>query len=541
MKRFKKLIVFMVILAATLGYTRVALAETIDQATSITLGKSYTYDHHEGETKYFKFTVSKSGYLYFKMIEAGDDVSVYLVSSTGEEYNLLSTSYNENLGYSVGDKTRPILAGTYYIEIYDYSSKSSTFTVSFKTSFTSSDESYAETCDKRYEIIRTAKKVDPETEYKGFLTGYCYDSLKDEVDMYKVDVSAAAAFKLNIKREKYHTLNFYLVDSEGNEIDECTLCDDKTLSGNINFNLKKGTYYLKFEYCYNWNYCDDVGMCYSFKVSQFPINISKQPKTITIKSEGTAKLSVKSDSYGAKYKWYESTDGGKTWKASSKNGYNTETLSVKATEERDGLKFRCKVYVGSKYKYSKAVTLKVRPTITTQPKGKIVECDGRVKYTVESGFSDVNYQWQYSTDGGKTWKVSGATGNQTATLSVTGSANHHGYYYRCKVSSKSGAYRYSNKAVLRVKPKITLQPKSVSVKKGTNAVFTIDAKGANLKYQWQVSSDGGKSWHNTTVKGNKTTKITVKAKADQNGRRYRCVVSTGSTKTYSDAAKLTVK
>jgi len=299
------------------------------------------------------------------------------------------------------------------------------------------------------------------------------------------------------------------------------------------FKLDKGTYYLEI-------YGGDDRK-YRLKVSQVPPTISTQPNNCIAKTGDTAEFTVKSDSYNVRYQWQESSDGGKTWKSSKASGNKTTTFRPKASETTDGYKYRCKVYVGSKYKYSKVVTLKVRPSIITQPKNKTVTCGGTAKFTVASGFSSVKYQWQYSTNGGKTWANAGATGNKTATLSVSAAANHDGNYYRCRITSKSGANSYSKAVILKVKPKITLQPKDVTVKRGTTAVFTVNATGANLKFQWQISSDGGKTWHNTTVKGNKTKKITIQTKADQNGKIYRCVVSNGSVKAYTDPAKLTVK
>ena len=62
-----------------------------------------------------------------------------------------------------------------------------------------------------------------------------------------------------------------------------------------------------------------------------------------------------------------------------------------------------------------------------------------------------SYQWQASTDGGKTWVNSGANGNETATLSFTAAAAHNGYKFRCVVRSSTGQTVTSNAAVLTMK------------------------------------------------------------------------------------------
>ena len=73
---------------------------------------------------------------------------------------------------------------------------------------------------------------------------------------------------------------------------------------------------------------------------------------------------------------------------------------------------------------------------------------------------------------------------------------------------------------------ITSQPVSAAVKVGEVATFSVTATGAGLTYQWQLSKNGGNTWSNTGVPGNKTSKITLpKAEASSNGFQYRCIVT----------------
>ena len=149
-----------------------------------------------------------------------------------------------------------------------------------------------------------------------------------------------------------------------------------------------------------------------------------------------------------------------------------------------------------------------------------------------------------STDGGKTWKNSGANGNKTATLSFTAAAAHNGYLFRCIVKSSSGQSVTSNPATLTVTaagPTITTQPASTSVTAGNTAAFTVAATGAT-GYQWQVSTNGGASWVNSGAKGNKTATLSFTAAVAHNGYRFRCVVTgSGGQSVTSNAAVLTVK
>lgn len=533
MKKIRKLLALFMILAISVGYAKIVFAETMSQATSISLNKKYEFTMKQGEQKFFKIKVSESGGLDL-YVQSDYFVKYCLVDASGEsQTNAIYTEYNSNLGDYTRESYYRLCAGTYYIKIWNVDSGSNTFGFSFKTKFYPSEESFAETWSSRYNSISTAKEIQLGTLYNGYLTGNSDHSFPDDdYDVYKFNVSTTGTYRIHTERNPYD-FRILFVNSNDEEIKKYWHDTSDGVAKELDFNLEKGTYYIQI---YSSN-----ERKYRLKISQVPPTISTQPNNCIVKSEETAEFIVKSDSYNVRYQWQQSSDGGKTWKTSTASGNKTTTLRPKGSETTDGYKYRCKVYVGSKYKFSKVVTLKVRPSIITQPKSRIITHGGTAKYTIESGFSSAKYQWQISTDGGRTWADSGATGNKTTTLSVSAAANHDGNYYRCKITSKSGANSYSKAVILKVKPKITLQPKDVTVKRGTTAVFTANATGANLKFQWQISSDGGKTWHNTTVKGNKTKKITIQTKADQNGKMYRCVVSNGSVKAYTDPAKLTVK
>ena len=85
---------------------------------------------------------------------------------------------------------------------------------------------------------------------------------------------------------------------------------------------------------------------------------------------------------------------------------------------------------------------------------------------------------------------------------------------------------------------ITKQPVSTVVKIGERGTFTVAAVGTGLKYQWQWSADGGKTWKNTSTTA---ASYTVTPSASFNGYMYRCVVTDSSGKSViSDEATLYV-
>lgn len=88
--------------------------------------------------------------------------------------------------------------------------------------------------------------------------------------------------------------------------------------------------------------------------------------------------------------------------------------------------------------------------ITKQPVAKSVKAGKKVNFTVQAVGSDIKYQWQFSTDGGDSWKDSTGTGNKSDTLTVTAKKSYNGKYYRCKVKTSAGTV-YSKKVKLTVK------------------------------------------------------------------------------------------
>jgi len=94
---------------------------------------------------------------------------------------------------------------------------------------------------------------------------------------------------------------------------------------------------------------------------------------------------------------------------------------------------------------------------------------------------------------------------------------------------------------------IDTQPASASVVVTNTQAFTVAATktgAGSLTYQWQVSTDGGATFANTTTGTNSTTATytTAATAAGDNGNKYRCIVGTsqGATKVISNAATLTV-
>ena len=267
---------------------------------------------------------------------------------------------------------------------------------------------------------------------------------------------------------------------------------------------------------------------------------------------GTAKFSVEANGSNLKYQWqyYDSSSG--TWANvtnSAYTGLTSATMSVPVTAGRNGLRFRCKVSNSNGTVYSNSATLKVKPTITTQPSSKTAAAGTTATFTVAASGPNLSYQWQYYDSSSGSWASitnSAYTGLTSATMSVPATMGRSGMKFRCKVSNANGTVT-SNSATLTVtsdsKPTITTQPSSKTAAAGTTVTFTVGASGANLSYQWQYYNSSSGTWSNLTnsaYTGLTSATMGVQATAGRDGLKYRCKVTNAAGSVYSDPATLTV-
>lgn len=290
------------------------------------------------------------------------------------------------------------------------------------------------------------------------------------------------------------------------------------------------------------------------------IIISAEPQDITADEETTAKFSVEAaSSYDNElsYQWQVSTDGGESWNDSGLSGNKTATLSVLATAAREGYMFRCVITSSSGIELtSSAATLSVVSYISylIQPVSQKITKESKVKFIAcAESFtgSTLSYQWQVSTNGGKTWRNSSSSGNKSTILIADASAARNNYRFRCVVTDAEGHTLTSAAAKLTTAPvgtdPITVKAISASQTAAVGKVvkYMVSAEssaGAIKSYQWQVSKDGGKTWKNSGLSGNKTEKLCVRASEARNGYRFRCVITDEmDNKVETDVVSLTVK
>ncbi|MBR5342430.1 MAG: hypothetical protein IK149_00875 [Oscillospiraceae bacterium] len=270
-------------------------------------------------------------------------------------------------------------------------------------------------------------------------------------------------------------------------------------------------------------------------------NITAQPESKTVYLGNTATFTVKAKGSGLSYKWQYRKSASGSWLNSTQEGSKTSSMAVSVTAARDGYQYRCKVTNNGVVTYSDAATLTARPLISYQPYNSWTILGETATFKLTAGGSAVKYQWQYRSSESGSWTNSYQDGYNTNKLSVKATEKRAGYQYRCKVSN-NGVTAYSDVVELHVKKLITAQPKSASGAVGSTVKFTVTAaEGSALSYQWQVSTDGGATWKNTTLTGAKTATLSVKVTAARAGYQYRCKVTNNGETVISNAATLSVK
>lgn len=281
------------------------------------------------------------------------------------------------------------------------------------------------------------------------------------------------------------------------------------------------------------------------------LEITVQPENQYVKKDENAIFQIQASGEGLTYRWQYSTSG-KYWFDSGMAGANTESLTVKALEKRDGQRYRCVITDAYGVSLTSAVVVltleKSEPIIMIikQPEDQNELIGEDAVFEVEAVGEHLSYRWQYSASG-KYWFDSGMEGADTATLNVKVVKKRNGQQYRCVLTDNEGNILISNAAVLRVKNEILpisiqAQPGNQIVPLGEMACFCVTAEGNELSYQWQYSNNGGKYWYNSGMSGANSEMLEVPATSKRNGQQYRCVIIDESgNKVMTDVAMLVIE
>ena len=261
--------------------------------------------------------------------------------------------------------------------------------------------------------------------------------------------------------------------------------------------------------------------------------ITKQPESVTGKIGETASFTVEAEGDGVTYQWQYCNSGSSAWKNSSMTGSTTNSIEVKITKGRIGQKYRCilKDSKGNKLTTEEAQIIQAEEkklAVIQQPESVTGKIGETAIFAVEAEGEGVTYQWQYCNSGSSAWKNSSMTGSTTNSIEVKITKGRIGQKYRCILKDSKGNKLTTEEAQIKLAEEkelaIVKQPESVTGKVGETAIFTVEAEGEGVTYQWQYCNNGSTSWANSKMTGCDTNSIEVKITKGRIGQKYRCIL-----------------
>ena len=168
------------------------------------------------------------------------------------------------------------------------------------------------------------------------------------------------------------------------------------------------------------------------------------------------------------------------------------------------------------------------PVILSGPQSQTAIVGTDVTLTVQSGGTDLTYQWQHNGT-----NIAGAT---DSSLSLTNVQPTDAGTYTVIVTNPGGSVTSSATLVVTgttvEPPTIISQPESQSVTAGTNVTLTVEAGGTDLTYQWQ---------HNgTNIAGATDSSLSLTNVQPTDAGTYTVIVTNPGGTTTTDPIVLTV-
>ncbi len=267
--------------------------------------------------------------------------------------------------------------------------------------------------------------------------------------------------------------------------------------------------------------------------------ITGQPVPVTRCEGADATFHIQADGANLVYQW-QSSNGGNTWTPlPGATGARLDLTNIKPDQHGNLYRVLVEGACGSVTSEAAMLSVARKPVIVKQPVSLTV-CDG-AEATFEAGATgeSLTYQWQIN-EGSDTWMD--LAGEISGSLTVKASKQHNGRFYRALITGPCGTI-----ASVKVfawaqecqKAEIISGPVSLAVCAGDPVVFSVQATGENIRYQWQSKPAGSASWTDIEQATGATLDL-GRAKYSQNGTAYRVVIRTSSGTLESAQATLTV-
>ena len=218
-----------------------------------------------------------------------------------------------------------------------------------------------------------------------------------------------------------------------------------------------------------------------------PPTITAQPGGLTVAAGAPAAFSVAVANNPRSYQWR--LNGVNLGNGGNISGATSATLSLASAQGVDAGDYTVVIANGIGPVTSTTATLKVAPSITSQPTSITNAAGSTAIFTVvAAGQGPLSYQWKKGgvplADGGN---LSGAA---SPTLTLTGVLQSDAGSYCVTVTNAAGSVSSSPTVTLTVidPPTITVQPQDQALVAGASLLLTATATGASpLRYQWRLN------------------------------------------------------
>lgn len=278
--------------------------------------------------------------------------------------------------------------------------------------------------------------------------------------------------------------------------------------------------------------------------------IAVQPTDVTDCEGQDINFSVSTTGTNLTYQWYKNpadaqVDGGDI------SGATTNTLSIANIDPTDAGVYYCIVSgtCGDVTSGNPSLTVNEGLTINTNPVSKTI-CEGTNTSYVVNVSGDINgYQWEYNDgsgfaplgNGAHPSGVSTVSGATTNTLNLAGVGSGDAGTYRCVIdgvcedqNSNPAGLTFATNTV------IVTDPADTDLCEGDEAIFSVDATGTSLSYEWYKASQVAPLTDGVDISGATTNTLTLSNLTIADEDVYNCVVSGFCTDETSVGANLNV-
>ena len=214
--------------------------------------------------------------------------------------------------------------------------------------------------------------------------------------------------------------------------------------------------------------------------------ITKPPAPVTINPGNTATLTVTASGTAPAFQWYLGDSGVTTNPVS---GATTNSFTTPALTTTSGYWVRASNSLGSASSPAALVTVRIPPSISTQPVSTSINTGNTTTFTVAANGTAPTYQWYEGTSPSTTNPVARATDATftTPVLSATTS-------YWVRIVNPAGTAD-SDTATVTVNspPAITREPLSSPINSGGSVTLVVAASGTAPTFQWYLGNTGDSS------------------------------------------------